>query len=84
MEISYEKLSDQISLLEGNLHVIQIISKDDKVTLMDKMKSLELHMNDKNKKLIDLLKSLESFIVQEVQTLQKSGDKSISSLRRTC
>lgn len=39
---------------------------------MDKIKSLESYVNDENKKLSDLMKSLESFSIQEVQTLQKA------------
>lgn len=42
---------------------------------MAKIKSLESYVNDENKKLSDLIKSLESFSVQEVQTLQKAVKK---------
>lgn len=44
--------------LEGNLNAIQIISEDENI------KSLQSHANNENKKLSDLLKSLE------VSTLQ--------------
>ena len=39
---------------------------------MAKIKSLESYVDDENKKLSDLMKSLESFSVREVQTLQKA------------
>ena len=32
---SYDKLADRIFLKEGNLHTIQIISKDEKISLIE-------------------------------------------------
>ena len=72
MSKGYDKLADRTSFLEGDLRVIQIVSKDEKALLVHEMKSLESCVNDENKKLINLTKSLESFTVHEVQTLQKA------------
>lgn len=80
MENGYEKLADRRLLLESNLHAIQIISKDKKTSLIDKMKSIESYENDKNKKLIDLMKSLESFTVQGIQTLQRAVSDQFQAL----
>lgn len=49
---------------------------------MNKMKFLELYANDENKKLIDLMKSLESFMFRSSDPT-KISEKQISSLRRT-
>ena len=72
MSKGYDKLADRTSFLEGDLRVIQIVSKDEKALLVHEMKSLESCVNDENKKLTNLTKSPESFTVHEVQTLQKA------------
>ena len=41
---------------DGNLHAIQIISKDEKTSSMEKFKTLESHVQNENQKLIDLMK----------------------------
>ena len=68
---SYGKIADRTSLQEGNLYTIQIISKDEKIPLMEKFKTLESHVQNENQKLIDLMKSLQIFTGQEIQTLKR-------------
>lgn len=65
-------LADRTLVLEGNLQAFQIISKDKRYDWWIKLNPLESYVNDENKKLSDLMKSLESFSFQEVQTLQKA------------
>lgn len=50
MSKAYEKLADITLLLYGNLHVIHIISKNEKVSWMDKMKSLDSCVDDEKRK----------------------------------
>ena len=82
---SYDKLSDRTSLQEGNQHAIQIIAKDEEISLMEKFKNLESHVQNENQKLIDLMKSLEIFTGQEIQALQKvvKSFESLEELVRT-
>lgn len=58
--------NDRTLFLEGNLHAIQIISKDENI------KSLESYMNEENKKLTGLMRSLEIYTGQEIQTLRET------------
>ena len=46
-------------LLEGIQYAIQIISKDEKISLTEKLKDLDPYVHDKSHKLIDLMKLLE-------------------------
>ena len=47
---------------------------------MEKFKSLESQVQNENQKLIDLMKSLEIFTGQEIQTLQKTVLKRLESI----
>ena len=38
---SYDRLADRVSLQEGNLHTIQIMSKDEVLSLKEKLQTLE-------------------------------------------
>ena len=58
---SYDKLTDKLSLQEGNKDAIKIISKDESLSLLDKFHTLELSM-----------RVLEQNTEQEIQTLQKA------------
>ena len=81
---SYNKQEERTSLQEAKLHAIQIISKDEKIPLMEKFKTLESHVQNENQKLIDLMKSLEIFTDQEIQALQKTVVKKICINQGTC
>lgn len=72
MSKSNVTLSERTSFLEGNLHAIQIVTNEENTSSMDKIKSLESHVNGGKKKMTDLMKLLEMFTVQEFQTLQKT------------
>lgn len=45
---SYDKLADRTFLLEGNLQAIQNISKDEKISFMEKPKDLGSYVCDEN------------------------------------
>ena len=58
---SYDRLTNKVSLQEGNIHTIKIMSKDEMLSLLDKFYTLESSM-----------RVLEWNTEQEIQTLQKS------------
>ena len=41
---SYDRLTDKLSLQEGNMHAIKIMSKDETLLLLDKFHTLESSM----------------------------------------
>ena len=57
----YERLIDRISIPEGTVHAIRIMSKDEILSLMDRLHTLE-----------SSVKALEHNTGQEIQTLQKT------------
>ena len=57
----YDRLTDRMSLQEGNMHAIKIMSKDETLSLLDRLHILESSM-----------KTLEQNTGQEIQTLQKA------------
>ena len=80
----YDRLIDRISIQEGTVHVMRIMSKEDMVSLPDKLHALELSMKaivsreemvsltDKLHALELLMKALEHNTGQEIQDLQKA------------
>ena len=44
-------LMDKVSLQKGNVHVIQVISKNEMLSLLDKFLTLESYMQNKDQKL---------------------------------
>ena len=54
----YDRLADRMSFQEGNMHAIKIISKDETLSLLDKLHTLE-----------SSVRALEQNIGQEIQTL---------------
>lgn len=44
----FEKLADRTSFLEDNLHATQTITKDENLSLMEKIKDLESYVQDEN------------------------------------
>lgn len=58
IEKGYDKLLETVLNLESRLHTEQIINKEDKADLRDKLKTLEIYMNEENKKRSDLMKAL--------------------------
>ena len=66
---SYDRLTDKVSLQEGNKYAINIISKDEWLSLLDKFHSLESSM-----------RTLEQNTGQEIQTLQKAVVKQIEKI----
>ena len=57
----YDRLIDRISIQEGTVHAMRIMSKEDIVSLTDKLHALE-----------SLMKALEHNNGQEIQDLQKA------------
>ena len=57
----YDRLIDRISIQEGKVHAMSIMSKDEIVSLMDKLHALESSM-----------KALEHNTGEEIQALQKA------------
>ena len=45
---SYDRLADRLSLQEGNLHTIQIMSKDKMLSLNKKLHTLESHVQNED------------------------------------
>lgn len=72
MEKSYDKLLERVLNLESHLHAEQIINKEDKADLRNKLKSLETYVNEENKKHTGLMKALEALTIKEVKTLQEA------------
>ena len=80
----YDRLIDRISIQEGTVHAMRIMSKKDMVSLTDKLHTLELLMKaivsreeivsltDKLHALESLMKALEHNTGQEIQNLQKA------------
>ena len=56
----YDRLTDKMSLQEGNTHAIEIMSKDETLSLLDRLHPLKSSM-----------RILEQNTGQEIQTLQK-------------
>ena len=48
---SYDMLMDKVSLQKGNVHVIQVISKNEMLSLLDKFLTLESYVQNKEQKL---------------------------------
>ena len=75
----YDRLIDRISIQEGTVHAMRIMSKEDMVSLTDKIHALELSMKaivsreemmsltDKLHALKSLMKALEHNTGQEIQ-----------------
>ena len=57
----YDRLTDRMSLQEGNMHAMKIMSKDETLSLLDRLHTLEFSM-----------RTLEQNTGQEIQTLQKA------------
>ncbi|KAM7320155.1 hypothetical protein ACRRTK_020598 [Alexandromys fortis] len=58
---AYDRLAERLSIQEGTVYAIKIMSKDEMLSLMDKLHTLESSM-----------KALEHNSGQEIQTLQKA------------
>ena len=58
---SYDRLADRVSLQEGNLHTIQIMSKDEMLSLKEKLQTLESYVKNEEQKLCFSMKSLEIY-----------------------
>ncbi|XP_050021481.1 uncharacterized protein [Alexandromys fortis] len=58
---AYDRLAERLSIQEGTVYAIKIMSKDENLSLMDKLHTLESSM-----------KALEHNSGQEIQTLQKA------------
>ena len=57
----YDRLTDRMSLQDGNMHGIKIMSKDETLSLLDRLHTLESSM-----------RALQQNTGQEIQTLQKA------------
>ena len=68
------KLVDRTLFLEGSLHTIQIISK------MRIFKNMDSFVVGESKKLTDSLVSLESYMIQEIQTLKEAMQNRFQAL----
>ena len=69
---SYDKLADRLSLQDGNLHAIQIMSKDEMLSLKKKLQTLESHVQNEDQRLGASMKSLEIYNGQKILALQKT------------
>ena len=50
---------DRVSLQEGNMHTIEIMSKDEKLSLLDKFYTLESYVQNKDQQLNESMRALE-------------------------
>lgn len=66
MSESNGKLTDRISFVEGSLHAIEVLAKDENI------RNLESHVNDECKKMKDSMTSLENHLSQELQELRET------------
>ena len=48
---SYARLADKVSLQDGNLHAIQIMSKNEMLSLKEKLQTLESHVKNEDQRL---------------------------------
>ena len=62
------------------MHTIQIISKNETLSLLDKFHTLESYMQITDQKLNESMRTLEQHIGQEIQTLQKAMVKSFEMI----
>ena len=67
----YDRLTDIMSLQEGNMHAIKIMSKDETLSLLDRLHTLESSM-----------RTLEQNTGQEIQTLQKAVVKKSKKIEK--
>ena len=67
---SYDRLTDRMSLQEGNMYTLKITSKDETLSLLDRLHTLESSM-----------RALEQNTRQEIQTFQKAVIKDLKRLR---
>ena len=72
MSESYDKLTEKLFLQDGNLHAIQVMSKDEMLSLKEKLQTLESHVQNEDQRLCASLKSLEIYTGWEIQALQKT------------
>ena len=66
------KLAHRGSLQVGDLHIIEIISKNDKLSLMEEFPTLESYVQNEDQRLHELMKLLEIFTGQEIRALRKT------------
>lgn len=50
---------DRVSLQEGNMHTIEIMSTDEKLSLLDKFYTLESYVQNKDQQLNESMRALE-------------------------
>ena len=62
---------NRVSLNQGNMLTIQIMSKEETLTLLDKFYALESCAQNKHQKLTESMRVLELYTRQEIQTLQR-------------
>ena len=65
---SYDKLTEKMHLQEdGNLHDIQVKSKEEMLSLKEKIQTLESQVQNEDQRLGASIKSLEIYTGQEIQ-----------------
>ena len=69
---SYDRLAGRVSLQDGSLHAIQMMSKDEMLSLKEKLQTLESHVQNENQRLCASIKLPEIYTCQEIQALQKT------------
>ena len=67
----YDRLIDRMSIQEGTIHAMKIMSKDEILSLMDRFHTLESSM-----------KALENNTGQEIQALQRAMETDLKRLRK--
>ena len=72
---SYDRLTDRVSLQKGSLYTVQIMPKDEMLSLKEKLHTLKPHVQNKDQKLGASVKSLEIYTGQEIQALHKTVGK---------
>ena len=77
---SYDRLADRVSLQDGNLHAFQVKSKDEVLSLKEKLHTLESHVQNEDQRLGASMKSLEIYTGQEIQALQKTVVKRFETI----
>lgn len=59
-------LMDKVSLQKGNVHVIQVISKNEMLSLLDKFLNLESYMQNKHQKLNKSMRAPKQYTELEI------------------
>ena len=66
-----------VSLQKGNLHAVQIMFKDEMLSLKKKLHTMESHVQNEDQRLSASMRSLVISTGPEIQALKKDSSKNI-------